>query len=354
MADSPARRKEDAGACAERIKEIGTAATRVALVWFAALVFVWATKIEPSFGPVLRYQNAVKRKKNAEKLYRKKLSALKKKYDTDEYFALVQAPAGGQPGEPSIRWAFVKRDRPRAFSKSEQPQAGTSKEPVTVQPSLGDSADNDEPRPAADSPDEDPPEEEKEPPYWDRDKLKEINAHLRTLTRISLDAEARRAGATTVEFELLSYKFPSSVLYAPLVWNLFFLGLFVYLFFSRRRLIKLIVRYIKSAGGARLYHAPWWVSPLPRLRGGTRADETVGWDGGKKTRVTVVAVLLILAMALQGRVARIGLEVIETLGSGREATLLAVAHYLIFILSVLLALLWLLPTDYKREEGGKA
>jgi hypothetical protein len=66
----------------------------------------------------------------------------------------------------------------------------------------------------------------------------------------------------------------------------------------------------------------------------------------------IVAVMLILATMLQGRVAQIGLEVVKTLGSGYEVSLLLVAYYVAFILFVLLAFLWLLPADDQGDRSN--
>jgi hypothetical protein len=337
--------KEDGKASAERIKEIATGSTRVALIWFAALILVWATKIEPSFGPVIRYQNAVKRKKLAEKQYRRDLRVMRDKIEEEPV-------SEKKPGEPSIRWRFKTAEEQRGG----QPTAFVTKDSDTIRPSLTDSTTNKNPNVPTPS-EEDSSTDETTPPYFDRERLNRLNTTLRTLTKISLDAEARKASATTVEFELLNYKFLSSVLYAPIVWNLFFFGLLVYLFSSRQRLIKLIVRYTKLSNNLRLYHAPWWVAPLPRLSRGSgctveKVRRIIGWPEGTKRHIIAVVVMLLLAAMLQGRVAQIGLEVTKTIGSGSEATWLSVAYYAIFILFALLAFLWFLPRDYRPNEGN--
>lgn len=333
------QRSDESKTCRDRVKEIATGSTRILLIGCAALLLIWATKLEPSFDPVLRYEDAVKRQKTAAKVYRKELNLLNKRFGNGSTWRLnPKARPNSKPNEPEIEWVIQKQAPPP------EPPSKENNETVETPPEL----------PPGFESDEEPTPEALEPTSRDKDRLDKVNKALFTIRASSLDTEVRKLNATSVEFEFLSYKFPASVLYAPIIWNLCFLGLLIYTFFSRLRLFKFVIRSVELGATERLYHVPWWATPLPHIQSRNylfeRVGRTLGWDEGSKGPVIPIAVTLVLATLLQGRVAQLGLAITETLGSGREASLLKICYYVVFGVFFAIVLIWLGGTIFRAEK----
>ena len=315
----PQVQKDDAKACEDRIKDLTKTSSRIALLWLAALILVWSTKIEPSYGPVIRYRHAANTKKDAEKNYRQVYRELRLKIRPEE-------KSFSKSGEPNIRWRFAS---------SEELKSALARNPGPRRESL----------------------ERWKPSSADHDSLRRLNEALRTLAKISIDAEQRKASATLVEFQILDYKFTSSVLHAPIVWNLLFLGLLFYVFLVRQALTSLLLRYATLTTEPRLYGMAWWIAPLPRLRVQKRAPaillRILNRPQGSLYSTIGLIVALLTGVFLQARIAKMGLVVTELLGSGYQMKVLVSGYYGALFLFVVLVTFWVLPARYdleRREE----